>query len=79
MSDSLKNWLLGGGFVIVWGMTLGFLEWRASVHADQAITDAGMVNPADVAANKESIKDLEDRADRLDNKIERIVDILLED
>lgn len=77
--DNMKNWLLGGGFVVIWGITLGFLEWRAAVHADQAIVGAGFASPAAVEANKESIRDLEKEADKMDEKIERIVQILLEE
>ena len=46
---------------------------------DTKLTNAGMVSPATVAANTESIEDLEKQAEKLDNKIERIIDILLEE
>ena len=75
----IKNWLIGGGFMIAWGVTLGFLEWRASVHAEEAIVGAGFASPSAVEANAESIRDLEKEADKLDDKIERIVQILLEE
>ena len=78
MSDKLKNFILGGGMALIWVMTLGFLDWRSSVHADNALKAAGLVSPALVEANTESIKDLEKNHDKLDGKIERIVDILLE-
>lgn len=77
--DNMKNWLLGGGFVVVWGITLGFLDWRSSVHADRAIVDAGFASPERVEANAESIRDLERASDKMDEKIERIVQILLEE
>ncbi len=77
--NKVTGWILGGGFAVIWAMTLGFLDWRASVHASDAITAASMVNPADVEANAESIKDLEANQEKLENKIERIVDILLEE
>jgi len=79
MPEKIRNWLLGGGLVLVWAMTLGFLDWRASVHATKAITESSMVDPSKVKANEESIKDLEKADDKLYDKIERIVDILLED
>lgn len=77
--DKIKGFVLGGGLLFIWGVTLGFLEWRAAVHADDAIVNAGFASPANVAANAESIKDLERDAEKLDVKIEKIVDILLED
>lgn len=35
--DKIKNFVIGGGLVLVWAITLGFLDWRASVHADTAV------------------------------------------
>ena len=68
----MKTWLLGGGFVIVWGITLGFLDWRASVHASDALAAAGIVPEAkiesmegDIEDNSEDIDDFEDRWNRL--------------
>lgn len=75
----IKNWLIGGGFMIAWGVTLGFLEWRASVHANEAIVGAGYASPAAVEANAESIRDLEKATEKMDDKVERIVQILLEE
>jgi hypothetical protein len=72
MNESLRNWLLGGGFVVVWGITLGFLDWRASVHAANALANAGIVPEAKIAAmegdiekNEEDIEGIEDRWNRL--------------
>jgi len=69
--------------IVVIGIVLGigsgaYLEWRISSNVSAAFKAASLVDPADVAANTESIKDLEKDAEKLDSKIERIVDILLE-
>lgn len=34
--DKIKNFVLGGGLVLVYAITLGFLDWRAEVYAEKA-------------------------------------------
>ena len=80
MWDSIKdNWaqitVLG---VILMTACGAFVEYRIGKNVDEAFKAADMINPADVAANTESIEDLEKESEKLDDKIERIVDILLE-
>lgn len=70
--------------IVVAGLILGagsaaYVEWRIQSNVTKAVTAAGLVDPAAVDANTESIADLEKVDDKLDSKIERIVDILLED
>ncbi len=64
--------------IILGAGSAGYMEWRISSNVTAAFKAASLVNPADVEANAESIKDLEEYTDKLDSKIERIVDILLE-
>ena len=80
MWDSIKdNWaqimVLGAAIVLLGG---AYMEYRIGKNVDDAFKAADMINPADVAANTESIEDLEKESEKLDDKIERIVDILLE-
>lgn len=56
-----------------------YLEWRIDVNQREQLAAAELASPADVAANTESIEDLEKADERMDGKIERIVDILLEE
>ena len=63
-----------------------YLEWRISENATAAINAAGSVTPEqlaaalkDIAENAEDIGKLEGADDRFEAKIDRIVDILLED
>jgi len=64
---------------VIAAILAGYAEWRISVAVAAQFSAASLVSPASVAANTESIKDLEGADLRMDNKIERIVDILLED
>ena len=63
-----------------------YLEWRIQVNATAAINNAGSVTPAqleaalkDIARNGEDIDSLEKVDERFESKIDRIVDILLEE
>lgn len=72
---SLIMWFMG---VFNQGQT-AIDEAKIRQIAKDEIVAAGVANTAAVDANSESIKDLEGNFNKLDNKIERIVDILLED
>lgn len=72
-----------GGLLAVLGVCFvigaGYLEWRIDVNQRSQLAEAELAKPSDVAANTESIEDLEKADERMDGKIERIVDILLEE
>lgn len=36
--EKVKNFVIGGGLVLVWGITLGFLEWRSSVNSSEYLS-----------------------------------------
>ena len=69
--DKLKNFAIGGGLVIVWAMTLGFLKWQVGVEVDKKLaaqdlgTDVKIIsmdtniatNTGGVAENKEDNED----------------------
>ena len=89
----MNKWALGTAASVGTALVLSLVMWFLGAFSDgqSAISDAhireianeeidaaGIVSPADVAANTESITDLEKTQDKLDSKIERIVDILLE-
>lgn len=89
------NWVKeNGGILVVLGVVVlllgGYAEWRISVAVDAKFIEQGTVSPAKVDAIDTKIEAVKadvgvvrdqhnsDR-DRMDGKIERIVDILLED
>lgn len=57
----------------------GYLEWRIAVAVDTKFLAAGSVAPHRVLMVENDIVDLEEQDEKLYDKIERIVDILLED
>ncbi len=72
-----------GGILTVLGVAVillaGYAEWRISEAVEKELAATVPASKAAVDANTESITDLEATDVRMDNKIERIVDILLED
>ena len=43
MWDKIKNFVFGGGLLLAWAITLGFLDWRAEHHAREYLkTDDGI-------------------------------------
>ena len=75
MKDA-KNWIIGGGFAVIWGMTLGFLDWRASVHTAEALAAAGIVPMATITAMADDISDNENDIDDIEDRWNRLVDAL---
>jgi hypothetical protein len=74
-----ENWhFLVVAVVVAGALGHAYMDWLVAKNVGTAFTAAGLVNPADVAANTESIKDLEADADKLDGKVERIIAILIE-
>lgn len=73
--DKVKNFVIGGGLVLAWAVTLGFLDWRASVYVTEKIaaldlgTDSKIIamdtatatNTSGVAENKEDIEATDQR------------------
>jgi hypothetical protein len=42
--DKIKNFVFGGGAAVVFALVLGWLDWRAEVHATEAYkSDAGQL------------------------------------
>ncbi len=78
-----------GGVIVLIGALLGgiagYIELRlpsdADIQAkiDKAFTDAGSVAPHRMDQAEEDIGELQEEDKRFDDKIDRIIDILLED
>lgn len=64
---------------VCFALGAGYLEWRIAVNVNQAFTDAGTIAPHRMDAAEEDIDKLESVDEKLDTKIERIVQILLEE
>ena len=87
MWKSIKeNWsqimVLSTVFLVVTG---AYVDFRSGVKIDARVKafkeEQALIivaEPAEVAANTESIVDLEEEDEKMDNKIERIVGILIE-
>lgn len=74
------NWVQIVAGVFVFSVLSGaYVEWRILQNVKSYLQEAGLVAPSRVKAVEEDIDDLEKADDRMDSKIERIVDILLED
>ena len=76
-----------GGAIAVAAVALAigaaYLEWRISVAVTGEIEAVGLISPATIDAMKDDIADQKEThnrdSERMDGKIERIVDILLEE
>lgn len=87
MKEFIQN---NGGMLTVVGVGIailaGYGEWRISTNIDTALKESNIVAAGDldvIAAKQEAIKDdvsdLKNNDERIDDKLDRIVDILLED
>jgi hypothetical protein len=72
--------------IVVLGIGAAYLEWRIDSLVTDAVNTAGYITPAQIEVfkvNQNSLRDdigeLKHTAEKLDTKIERIVQILLED
>jgi len=75
--EKAKNFIVGGGLVLVWLVTLAFLDWRVSVGVATALatqdlgTDAKIVSmDTSIADNKrtgdENAEDIDQNRDRVE-------------
>lgn len=87
MKDFIKD---NGGILVLLGISFAigaaYLEWRVEANVASAVNSKGYITPAQIEvfknnqnALKEDVKKLESADEKLDGKIERIVQILLED
>ena len=72
--------------IICFAIGAAYLEWRISENTQAAVNAAGKVTPEqlaaalkDIADNTDDIHKLESADERFEGKIDRIVDILLEE
>ena len=72
-----------GGILVVLGVALalmaGYAEWRISVAVNAKFVEAGSVEPHRMDQAEDDIDDLEKEDEKLDVKIGKIIDILLEE
>lgn len=84
MWDSVKaNWgQLMATAVVVLTVCAAYVEWRIVQNVDEKVRTEfvaqKVVSKSVVDANTESIKDLEKGQDKIEGKLDKIVDILIE-
>ena len=64
----------------------GYVEWRIASNVKDHLSEISLATPADIESvsqqisrNGEKIEELQKDTDKIDSKVERIVQILLED
>ena len=76
-----------GGPLVIAGIALAigatYLEWRIDEITEVKLAAAGIVSTDRIDAIEDDVKDAKEQhkvdADRMDRKIERVVDVLLEE
>jgi len=86
MSDVVKKWVVGAALGAAVSLGALFLHYQIRSQVEQQMAVAGIPPremivemQKDIEANRALGEDNKVRADKLDTKIEKIVDILLED
>lgn len=84
MIDFIKD---NGGPLVIAGIALAigatYLEWRIDEITEIKLSEAGIVSLDRIDAIEDEVEDTQEQhkldSDRMDRKIERVVDVLLED
>lgn len=90
--EKLKNFVIGGGFLVIGGMLLAYLEWRVAVNVSEALasldiqTDTNIVTmKGDIQANAATndVQDIkiannEESNDRTQRQLEAVAEILMQ-
>jgi hypothetical protein len=84
MIDFIKD---NGGPLVIAGIALAigatYLEWRIDEITEVKLSEAGIVSLDRIDAIEDEVEDTQEQhkldSDRMDRKIERVVDVLLED
>ena len=90
--EKLKNFVIGGGFLVIGGMLLAYMEWRVLVNVDEALanldiqTDTNIVSMKDdIQANTttNNVQDIkitnnEESNDRTQRQLEAVAEILMQ-
>ena len=77
IKDNWSQITVIGAILIVGGAA--YLDYRITSIVDAKFTTAGFASPSEVEKNAEDIDDIEVFQVRLETKIDRIIDILLEE
>ena len=64
---------------VMFALMAGYAEWRISVAVSNKFTEAGAVAPHRMDQAEKDIDELKSEDDKLDVKIGKIIDILLEE
>lgn len=85
MSD-VKKWAIGAGLTALLSLGALFMHYQIKAQVETQLAAAGIVKndrielmQKDIDANTERVNNLKKESEKLDSKIERVVQILLED
>ena len=83
--EAITKWAIGAGLSALVALGGLFLYFQVKSQVEQQLQAANYPSSAtialiqkDIAANEERIRALKETSDKLDSKIERVVDILIE-
>lgn len=84
MESGIKNFILGGGFIVVGGLLLAYMEWRIDVAVNEALssqdigTDAKIVSmDRNIDANRALSNRNKEEIDDAERRVEQAFEILL--
>lgn len=82
--EKLKNFVIGGGFLVLGGILLAYLDWRIAVGVDEALagldikSDAKIVSmDQDIQTNASNIEHNKENNDRTQRQLEEVARILM--
>lgn len=92
MWEKVKNFVIGGGFLVIGGLLLAYMEWRVSVNVDKALanldiqTDTNIVNMKDdihtnasnIQLNTTDINHNREFNERTQRQLEEVARILMQ-
>ena len=83
--NKLKNFIIGGGFLVVGGILIAYLEWRVAENVNDALSkldiksDAKIVSmDKDIQTNTTNIANNKDNNDRTQRQLEEVARILMQ-
>jgi len=86
MKETVQKWLIGAALAALVSLAGLFLHFQIKAQVAEQMADAGIppketitAMQKDIDANRVRGLDNKERGDKLENKIERVVGILLED
>ena len=74
--QAMKNFVIGGGFLVIGGILLGYIEWRVSVNVAEALSSQDIATDANIVAIRSNIQSNtrtgEENAEDIEQNRERV-------